>query len=396
MAMQNQDEEDFRFLAENSADMVCRVGLDLVMHYASPSCERLLGWKPEDMVGKGPAAFVLAEDLPVVAAAHERLSRDGADPMPTEVRMRRKDGTYAWMEVNARMVRREGPAEPSGIVLVMRDISQRKLREAAQQTALSVSSTLQDPLYPALKSELARTLHESDEPFSRTFAMTPLPMAVAVLAGLQIINVNEAFIAATGYAPDELVGRKAAEIPLLDDFICAQMERIFERADRARGVETRLRTREGLFIDCVLSADITTIDSLRCVLVAFQDVTERKRSEDELMIAIESVMKDTTWFSRAVIEKLAQLRQPAGTDKPEGELADLTAREREVLGLMCEGQNDDQISQALGLSRNTVRNHVSGIYSKIGVHRRAAAVVWARERGILARETPRRHVTRRN
>lgn len=37
MAMQNQDEEDFRFLAENPADMVCRVGLDLVMHYASPS-----------------------------------------------------------------------------------------------------------------------------------------------------------------------------------------------------------------------------------------------------------------------------------------------------------------------------------------------------------------------
>lgn len=226
--------------------------------------------------------------------------------------------------------------------------------------------------------------------------MTPLPMAVAVLAGLQIINVNEAFIAATGYFPDELVGRKAAEIPLLDDFTCGQMERIFERADRARCVETRLRTRKGLFIDCLLSADVTTIDSQRCIVVAFQDVTERKRSEDELMIAIESVMKDTTWFSRAVIEKLARLRQPAGMDKPEGELADLTAREREVLGLMCEGQNDDQISQALGFSRNTVRNHVSGIYSKIGVHRRAVAVVWARERGILARETPRRHVTRRH
>ena len=53
MAMQNQDEEDFRFLAENSADMVCRVGLDLVMHYASPSCERLLGWKPEVSLREG-------------------------------------------------------------------------------------------------------------------------------------------------------------------------------------------------------------------------------------------------------------------------------------------------------------------------------------------------------
>ncbi len=98
MAMQNQDEEDFRFLAQNSADMVCRVGLDLVMHYASPSCEWLLGWESEEMVGKGPAAFVITEDLPVVAGAHERLSLDCVDPMPTEVHMRRKDGTYAWMD----------------------------------------------------------------------------------------------------------------------------------------------------------------------------------------------------------------------------------------------------------------------------------------------------------
>ena len=394
--MQNPDEEDFRFLAENSADMVCRVGLDLVMHYASPSCERLLGWKPEEMVGKGPAAFVLAEDLPVVTAAHERLSRDGVDPTPTEVRMRRKDGTYAWMEVNARMVRRDGSGEPSGIVLVMRDISQRKLREDAQQTLLPASGVVRDALHPTLKSERERTLHESDERFSRAFAMTPLPMAIAVLAGFQIIDVNEAFAAATGYVPVELVGRKAAEIRLLDDFTCRRMETIFDKTDSVRDVETRLRTREGAFIDCLLSAEITVIDAQRCILVVFQDVTERKRSEDELMTAIESVMKDTTWFSRAVIEKLAQLRQPGRTNEPAGELADLTSREREVLGLMCEGQNDDEISRTLGLSRNTVRNHVSRIYSKIGVHRRTAAVVWARERGVLARETSQRHTRRRN
>jgi PAS domain S-box-containing protein len=396
MSMQNQDEEDFRFLAENSADMVCRVGLDLVMHYASPSCERLLGWKPEEMIGKGPDAFVLAEDLPVVAAAHERLSRDGVDPVPTEVRMRRKDGTYAWMEVNARMVQGDGSKEPLGIVLVMRDISQRKLREDAQHPPPSPSGVSQSTLDPALKSEWERTLHESDERFSRAFAMTPLPMAVAVLAGFQIIDVNEAFSVATGYVLDELVGRNASEIRVLDDSACRQMEMMFGKTDSVRDVATRLRTRDGVFIDCILSAELTTVDAQRCILVAFQDVTERKHSEDELMIAIETVMKDTTWFSRAVVEKLAQLRQPARTDKPEGELADLTSREREVLGLMCEGQNDGEIALSLGLSRNTVRNHVSRIYSKIGVHHRAAAVVWARERGILAHETPRRPTTRRN
>lgn len=63
------------------------------------------------------------------------------------------------------------------------------------------------------------------------------------------------------------------------------------------------------------------------------------------------------------------------------ETADLTPREREVLGLICEGLDDKVIAKHLSLSGNTVRNHVAGIYGKIGVNRRAAAIAWARERG---------------
>jgi DNA-binding NarL/FixJ family response regulator len=100
-------------------------------------------------------------------------------------------------------------------------------------------------------------------------------------------------------------------------------------------------------------------------------------------------MKDTTWCSQAVIEKLAQLRQPRPPSASQVELSDLTPREREVLGLICEGRSDEDISDALELSRNTVRNHVSSVYMKIGVHRRAAAIVWARTRGILKYEPPR-------
>ena len=40
------------------------------------------------------------------------------------------------------------------------------------------------------------------------------------------------------------------------------------------------------------------------------------------------------------------------------------------------------ISRKLGLSRNTVRNHVARLYAKIGVNRRSAAVIWGRERGM--------------
>jgi len=61
---------------------------------------------------------------------------------------------------------------------------------------------------------------------------------------------------------------------------------------------------------------------------------------------------------------------------------------------MCRGQSDEEIGTKLGLSRNTVRNHVATIYFKIDVHRRSAAIVWARDRGFTG-EAPAARKTRR-
>jgi DNA-binding NarL/FixJ family response regulator len=97
------------------------------------------------------------------------------------------------------------------------------------------------------------------------------------------------------------------------------------------------------------------------------------------------VMADTSWFSRSVVEKLAALRQTSHHGA-RADLGDLTDREREVLGLICQGQSDLEMSDALKLSRNTIRNHVSSLYHKIGVNRRGAAIIWARERGITGKD----------
>jgi hypothetical protein len=44
--------------------------------------------------------------------------------------------------------------------------------------------------------------------------------------------------------------------------------------------------------------------------------------------------------------------------------------------------------------QNTVRNHVATLYNKIHVHRRSAAIVWARERGVIGYEKPKRRKVR--
>lgn len=67
----------------------------------------------------------------------------------------------------------------------------------------------------------------------------------------------------------------------------------------------------------------------------------------------------------------------------------LPKRAREVLSLMAQGLPDDDISTKLGISRNTVRNHVSVIYARLGIRKRSAVIVWARERGMGAVAKPR-------
>jgi DNA-binding NarL/FixJ family response regulator len=61
---------------------------------------------------------------------------------------------------------------------------------------------------------------------------------------------------------------------------------------------------------------------------------------------------------------------------------ELTDREREVLDLVARGYDNLTISRRLVLSPKTVRNHVSNVVGKLGVHDRSAAIVAARESGL--------------
>ena len=61
---------------------------------------------------------------------------------------------------------------------------------------------------------------------------------------------------------------------------------------------------------------------------------------------------------------------------------DLTAREREILHLVAQGESNTAIAQRLTLSLKTVQNHVSNIFSKLQVADRAQAIVRARDAGL--------------
>lgn len=66
---------------------------------------------------------------------------------------------------------------------------------------------------------------------------------------------------------------------------------------------------------------------------------------------------------------------------PDDRVAEMTTRERELLGLIAQGLGNGEIAGRLCLSEKTVRNHVSNIFAKLQVTTRAQAIVMAREMG---------------
>ena len=238
---------------------------------------------------------------------------------------------------------------------------------------------------PRKKAEDA--LRQSEERFAKAFRLAPVPTFIANAETGHILDANEAFSLATGYSPTEVTGRSASELRLWDGSAAQRiLEAGLSKTGSIRNLELPVQTKDGDLLDCLVSAETVTIHGQACVLSVLQDITERRRSESELVAAIDAVMHDTSWFSSTVVEKMAVLRRPHGSNRRAPELADLTARETDILSLICQGMADKEVARSLDLALNTVRNHVSALYGKLGVHRRSEAVIWARDRGFSGTE----------
>lgn len=149
-------------------------------------------------------------------------------------------------------------------------------------------------------------------------------------------------------------------------------------------------------VDCMVAAvDIDVAGEPRTVTV-IQAVDTPAGALDlhRILVAVEEVMADSSWFTRPMLEKLkAALQAP-----PAARAADLdmlSAREREVLLLVCEGRSDAEMGRILNLSQNTVRNHLASLFKKIDVNRRSAAIIWARERAITRHDLTKNATARR-
>ena len=128
-----KSEERYRLLADNAADVVILLDFESRRRYVSPSVAEVLGYSVEEYLADPPYAMVHPEHEPFVRTVF-KVMKEGAERQRLEYQMRRKDGSYIWVETNFKLVHHEN-GEPSGVIAVVREISSRKRMEIELQTA---------------------------------------------------------------------------------------------------------------------------------------------------------------------------------------------------------------------------------------------------------------------
>jgi PAS domain S-box-containing protein len=146
-------EARFRLLAEKMSDLVCLHEPDGRYVYISPSCRRLLGYEPEELLGTDPYDLFHPEDLQRIRTEAHDKALEGQGIVSITYRIRKKDGEYTWFETLTEPILDEG-GEVVRLQTSSRDVSERKrvervLADTARAKAeflAEVSHELRTPL----------------------------------------------------------------------------------------------------------------------------------------------------------------------------------------------------------------------------------------------------------
>ena len=121
-----ESEKLYRLLATNSKDLITlyRADKDATRVFISPSVKDILGYTPEELIGKSPFDIIVDEDAKMMQENTHKTTLSGR-PAAVEYRIRKKDGSLIWMESYSHPFF-DGDGKMIGFQTSARDITQRK------------------------------------------------------------------------------------------------------------------------------------------------------------------------------------------------------------------------------------------------------------------------------
>jgi DNA-binding NarL/FixJ family response regulator len=123
---------------------------------------------------------------------------------------------------------------------------------------------------------------------------------------------------------------------------------------------------------------------LQAVQRGAMGVVLKDQATESLTAAIKNVHAGGAWLDPTLTHRLisSQNRPQPKRDPEADKIASLTDRERELVVLICEGLQNNDIAERLHISAITVRNHLTAIFSKLGVASRLELAIYAFRHGL--------------
>lgn len=249
-------EENFRVLIENSMDISVITNADLTVRYVSPSVERTLGYKPEEIIGKNALEFLSPEDVQNITRNFDTFTQNPGQPVVLEVRFLHKDGS--WHVIDSVTNNLVNDPTVMGFVINARDITERKQADEA--------------------------LREREEHF-RALIDNSLDGIAIVTDDLIIRYESPSAEKIVGYKVDELVGKSILDFIHPDDRanVIKTFRKLAKRPAQAVPAGIRFLHKDGTWHIMEGTANnLLNNRAVRGIVINYRDVTERQRAQEAL------------------------------------------------------------------------------------------------------------------
>jgi diguanylate cyclase (GGDEF)-like protein/PAS domain S-box-containing protein len=234
---------DRELLEERGGEVIARYDDRGICRYVSPACRPLLGYEPEELVGRPGAELLHPDDGRLVQAARAADSESRF-----EVRLRRKDGALAWLQAAVRPVRDAASGRLVELHASLRDISDRRGGQAR---------------------------------LDALFRAAPVGMALMAPDG-RLEEVNPAFRELTGYSAGQLDGAGLVTIvhPEDGDAFLAALRRLRANELRSHRSEHRLLHADGRVLTIGLS--LAVVGESGQLVAQLLDLSQRAAAQQEV------------------------------------------------------------------------------------------------------------------
>jgi PAS domain S-box-containing protein len=250
-----QSEERFRTAFMNAAVGITLVTPDGIIREVNLAMARILGYEPQELVGKKVVDFTHPDDLERRAKFRDDLLSGRIPWGEQERRLIHKDGSTVWVRIWA-SVQRDSAGNPLHFISLVQDITAQRRAENA--------------------------LRESEERYRNLVEM--LPEGLWVHRNGIILYVNPAMVRLLGASrEEELLGRSIYDFvhPESRDSVRERTEEVQEKGVTVPLKEQKYISLDGSVVDVETLATAVPFHGERAVLAVYRDIRERKRQEQE-------------------------------------------------------------------------------------------------------------------